>query len=129
MYSQFMMHGQRNIKFLDPIFLTVKSTCFARDMVTILCSTFNTREGKQIIILKFTPVIKKRACTRIWIASRNCATITALGFNGHGYRRLFERVPRVLHNISWVFCGYVCGGKRNNSPWSRPRRPRGEVEV
>jgi hypothetical protein len=84
---------------------------FARDVVTVLFSTFYTREGKHITILKFTNAIKKRACTRIWIASRNCAAITALGFNSHVYCRLFERILRNLRNI--FGCSVVMSAAEN----------------
>jgi hypothetical protein len=69
-------------------------------MVSILFSTLNTIEGKHITILKFAHVIIKGVRTRIWIAFRNCTAISARRFNDHGYRRLFERVPRDLRNIS-----------------------------
>ena len=89
-------------------------------MVTILFSTFNTREGKHIIILKRIHVIKKRAFTRIWIASRNCAATTALG-----YRRLFERVRRELHKISGCSVVMSAAGKAVVRPITGHEGPEG----
>jgi hypothetical protein len=99
---------------------------FARDMVAILFSTFNIREGKHITILKCTHVIKKRACTKTWIVSRNCAAIPAHRFNDHGYRRLFERVPRDVRNIFGYSVVMSAAGNAVGHPRTGHEGPEGE---